>query len=60
MPPITITLTEMEACHVRELIEKDRDDLKDWSHRYVLPDFLDFHKLIIELDEGLLTKFKDA
>jgi len=60
MPPVTITLTEMEACHVRELIEKDRDDLKELSHRYVLPEWLDSHKGIIELDEGLLVKFKDA
>ena len=60
MPPITVTLTETEACHIRDLIRKDKDGLKDWSHTYVIPDFLDFHKVIIELDEGLLEKFKDA
>jgi len=60
MPTITITLTETEACHIRELIQEDKESLKNWSHTYVIPDTLDFHKLIIELDEGLLEKFKDA
>jgi len=60
MPPITITLTETEACHIRELIQRDKDSLKRWSRSYVLPEGCNSYKLVIELDEGLLEKFKDA
>lgn len=58
MPPITITLTESEATHVRELIEVD----KEGSTRAIslFPDGKWYHEVMVELDEGILKKFKDA
>jgi hypothetical protein len=58
MPSVTITLTETEAQHVRELIRRDKDSLREWSHTYVIPEWCDSHKLVIKLDEGLLRKFE--
>ena len=60
MPPITITLTEAEAAHVRKIIQNHKDALWEWSHTYVLPEWCNSHKAVIALDEGLLVKFKDA
>ena len=60
MPSITVTLTETEACHIRDLIQRDKESLYVWSHTHVLPEWCDSHKTVIELDESLLEKFKEA
>jgi len=63
MPPITVTLTETEACHIRELIEKDKEAsaaaIRLFATRERTLDF-GFHELMVGLDDGLLEKFKDA
>lgn len=58
----TLTLTETEACHVRELIQEDKDGNARALQRYPNADPVvkDFHRIMVELDEGLLEKFKDA
>jgi hypothetical protein len=56
----TITLTEEEAHHIRDLIQRDKESLWKWSHTYVLPEWLNSHKLVIALDEELLKKFENV
>ncbi len=58
MPPITITLTESEATHVRELIEHDKGTSE--LALKVFPDSKWYNEIMIELDAGILEKFKDA
>jgi hypothetical protein len=58
MPPVTVTLTETEACHVRELIQEDRET--SITAIRLFPEDRDFHEALLELDEGLLEKLKDA
>jgi hypothetical protein len=60
MPSITLTLTETEACHIRDLIRANKESLYIWSHTYVIPEWCDSHKTVMKLDESLLEKFKDA
>jgi hypothetical protein len=60
MSSITITLTETEACHVRELVKQHKESLKIWSHTYVIPEWCNSYKTVIALDESILEKFKDA
>ena len=62
MPEITVTLTETEACHIRELIEEDKV-ASEAAPRYFpnsSPEVKRFHEIMVELDNGLLEKFKDA
>ena len=60
MPPTTVTFTETEAQHIRKLITNHKESLTTWSHSHVIPEWCNSHKTVIELDESLLEKFKDA
>lgn len=57
MPPITITLSEAEALHIQKLLRNHKDDLYEWAHSYVLPDWMNSHKAVLAMDEALLEKF---
>jgi hypothetical protein len=58
MPEITITLTETEACHIRELVQEDQQ-VNERATRF-FPNDCDFNKVMAELDTGILEKLKDA
>jgi len=58
MPPITITLTESEATHVRELIEHDKESSE--CAVTLFPESKWYNEVMIELDAGILEKFKDV
>jgi hypothetical protein len=62
MPPITVTLTETEACHIRELVKEDRQGRETALRHFPNTDEVvkDFHRTIAGLDDGLLEKFKDV
>lgn len=59
MPPITVTLTESEACHIRELVQEDREASLA-AIRFFPNGIPEFHEVMAELDSGILEKFKDA
>jgi hypothetical protein len=56
----TVTLTDEEVRHIRNLLRRDKEALWEWSHSYILPEWCNSHKLVIALDEELLKKFEDA
>lgn len=59
MPPITLTLSETEAVHVRQLCERDHDTCQFGLANATDPDILFFYKAIDSVNVLLMEKLKD-
>jgi len=60
MPPITVTLTETEAGHIRELCEEDHKTCEFGLKFNTNPDIRGFYEAIDTVNQSIIEKVKDA
>jgi hypothetical protein len=60
MPAITVTLTETEVTHIREMLQEDLETAKWGIEHLPSSDPYDLYRIIKELDEGIIQKLDEA